>query len=210
MLRTTKHTMTNQNIIERPTGTYSPEYIRNRKGILKWRKNNPEYVTKYNREYQRNLRKDPVKYEELKIRVTTRRYLQGAWNVSYKASSALGMTRQQLADKYDMTEQQFKDMVVTHELDHILCSSWFDNEDNKHLKPFMYRHYNLQFVERKCNRTKHNYVDTNDLRIQLVIVQLELEYYNSINQYDKQSISMIESLSNKAIKLRTKIKKMYN
>jgi hypothetical protein len=202
--------MTNQNIIERPTGTYSPEYIRNRKGILKWRKNNPEYVTKYNREYQRNLRKDPVKYEELKMRVTTRRYLQGAWNVSYKASSALGMTRQQLADKYDMTEQQFKDMVVTHELDHILCSSWFDNEDNKHLKPFMYRHYNLQFVERKCNRTKHNYVDTNDLRIQLVIVQLELEYYNSINQYDKQSISMIESLSNKAIKLRTKIKKMYN
>jgi hypothetical protein len=202
--------MTNQNIIERPTGTYSPEYIRNRNGILKWRKNNPEYVTKYNREYQRNLRKDPVKYEELKMRVVTRKYLQGAWNVSYKASSALGMTRQQLAAKYDMTEQQFKDMVVTNELDHILCSSWFDNEDNKHLKPFMYRHYNLQFVERKCNRTKHNYVDTDDLRIQLVIVQLELEYYNSINQYDKQSISMIESLSNKAIKLRTKIKKMYN
>jgi len=201
--------MTNQNTIERPTGTYSPEYTKNRKGILKWRKNNPEYVTKYNREYQRKLRKDPVKYEELKMRINTRKYLQGAWNVSYKASSALGMTRQQLADKYEMTEQEFKDMVKTHELDHILCSSWFDNEDNKHLKPFMYRHYNLQFVERKCNRTKHNYVDTDDLRVQLVIVQLELEYYNSINQYDKTSISMIESLSNKAIKLRTKIKKMY-
>ena len=207
MLRT--NTMTNQNTIERPAGTYSPEYIKNKKGILKWRNKNPEYVTKYNREYQRKLRQNPVKYEELKMRITTRKYLQGEWNVSYKASSALGMTRQQLAAKYDMTEQQFKDMVKTHELDHILCASWFDNEGNKHLKPFMYRNYNLQFVERKCNRSKHNYVDTDDLRVQLVIVQLELEYYNSINQYDKESISMIESLSNKAIKLRTKIKKMY-
>lgn len=201
--------MTNQNTIERPSGTYSPEYQKNKNGILKWRKNNPDYVTKYNREYQRKLRQNPVKYEELKMRITTRKYLQGAWNVSYKASSALGMTRQQLAAKYDMTEQEFKDMVKTHELDHILCSSWFDNEENNHLKPFMYRHYNLQFVERKCNRSKHNYVDTEDLRVQLVIVQLELEYYNSINQYDKESINMIESLSNKAIKLRTKIKKIY-
>lgn len=201
--------MTNQNTIERPSGTYSPEYIKNKKGILKWRNKNPEYVTKYNREYQRKLRQNPVKYEELKMRITTRKYLQGAWNVSYKASSALGMTRQQLAAKYDMTEQQFKDMVKTRELDHILCSSWFDNEGNKHLKPFMYRHYNLQFVKMTSNRSKHNYVDTEDLRVQLVIVQLELEYYNSTNQYDKESISMIESLSNKAIKLRTKIKKMY-
>jgi hypothetical protein len=100
-------------------------------------------------------------------------------------------------------------MISTHELDHIISARWFDNEKNKHLKPFMYRHYNIQFVPKKCNRTKHKYVDENDLRVQYVITQLELEFYNSINQYDKENVSIIDCLSNKAMKLRTKINNMY-
>ena len=201
--------MTKSNIVERPEGTYSKSYIRNKSGILKWQENNPEYITEYNREYQRKLRKDPVRYEEQKMRVNTRAYLNGRWKTSYKASSALGMTRQQLADKYDMTEDEFKIMVDTHELDHIISARWFDDEKNKHLKPYMYRHYNLQFLRKKSNRNKHKYVDDNDIRVQLVVAQLELDYCNSKNQYDTEGMAMIAYLSNKAIKLRTKIRKMY-
>lgn len=201
--------MTNQNIIERPAGTYSPEYQKNRKGILKWRKNNPDYVTKYNREYQRKLRKDPVKYEELKMRINTRKYLQGAWKTSYKASSALGMNREEMAAKYNMTAQQFKDMLATHELDHIVSNSWFNHKNNIHLKPFMNRHYNLQFIPKSSNRTKHNYVDDTDLRVQLVIAKLEVDFHSSKNIYNKESICNIEYYSKKASKLQTKIKNMY-
>ena len=209
MLQNNKNTMTNQNTIERPIGTYSQEYIKNRKGILKWRKNNPDYVTKYNREYQRKLRKDPVKYEELKMRINTRKYLQGAWKTSYKASSALGMTREEMAVKYNMTAQQFKDMLATHELDHIVSNTWFNDTNNVHLKPFMYRHYNLQFIPKSSNRTKHNYVDETDLRVQLVIAQLEVDFHSSKNQYNKESVKNIEYHAKKASKLQTKIKNMY-
>lgn len=201
--------MTNQNIIERPTGTYSIEYQKNRKGILKWRKNNPEYVTKYNREYQRKLRKDPVKYEELKMRINTRKYLQGTWKTSYKVSSALGMTREEMTVKYNMTAQQFNDMLATHELDHILCNTWFNTPANAYLKPFMYRHYNLQFIPKSSNRTKHNYVDDTDLRVQLVIAKLEVDYHSSKNQYNKESMKNIEYHAKKASKLQTKIKNLY-
>lgn len=201
--------MTNQNTIERPTGTYSENYIKQKKAIMIWREKNPEYVTKYNREYQRKLRKDPIKYEELRMRINCRSYLHGRWNVSYKASSALGMTRQQLADKYKMTEQEFKDMVKTHELDHIVSNTWFNDPDNIHLKPYMYRHYNLQFIPKSSNRSKHSYVDTDDLRVQLVVAQLELDYHSSKNQFDKQSLSKIDFYSKKAKALKTKIKNMY-
>ena len=201
--------MTNSNIIERPTGTYSQNYARYKGAILQWRQDNPEYITEYNRQYQRNLRKDPVKYEELKMRINTRSYLQNKWKTSYKASSAIGMTRSEMANKYKMTEPEFIAMVATHEIDHIVSNSWFNIEKNKHLKPFMYRHYNLQFIPKKSNRTKHNYIDENDLRVQLVITQLELDFYNSTTMYDKKSMAMIQYLSNKASKLRTKVNKIY-
>lgn len=204
--------MTNKiktNNVERPTGTYTEEYNKKRTNILKWRKNNPEYVTTYNREYQRKLRQDPVKYEELKMRVNARSYLQGDWGVSYKASSSLGMTRAQLAQKYNMTEDEFISMVNKNELDHIVSASWFNNDKNIHLKPYMYRHYNLQFLPKKINRSKHKYVDESDIRVQFVITQLELDYYNGMNYYDKDCMSKIAELSSKAVRLKTKIDKMY-
>lgn len=201
--------MTKSNIVERPTGTYSQNYSRYKGAILQWRQDNPEYVTEYNREYQRKLRKDPVKYEELKMRINTRSYLQNKWKTSYKASSAIGMTRSEMANKYKMTEPEFIDMVAAHEIDHIVSNTWFNIEKNKHLKPFMYRHYNLQFIPKKSNRTKHSYIDENDLRVQFVIAQLELDFYNSITVYDKKSMAMIQHLSKKASKLRTKLNKIY-
>jgi hypothetical protein len=201
--------MTNQNTIERPAGTYSENYIKQKKAIMNWREKNPEYVTKYNREYQRKLRKDPIKYEELRMRINCRSYLYGRWKTSYKASSALGMTREEMARKYNMTVEEFKNMVISHELDHIVSNSWFNDIDNIHLKPYMYRHYNLQFIPKSTNRKKHKYVDETDLRVQLVIAQLELDYHNSKNMYDKKSLSKIDLYSKKAKALKTKIKNMY-
>lgn len=201
--------MTKQNIVERPDGTYTTEYAKARHSILKWRHDNKEHIAEYNREYQRKLRKDPVKYHELTMRIATSAYLRGKWKNSYKVTSALGMDRAQLAAKNNMTEQEFSEMLKTHELDHIVSASWFNTPKTIHLKPYMYRHYNLQFLPKESNRSKHNYVDEKDPRVQLVITQLELEYYNSINYYDKDSISKINELSNKAIKLKTLIRKKY-
>jgi hypothetical protein len=195
--------------VTRPEGTYTPEYAKCRKSILRWRQDNKEHIAEYNREYQRKLRKDPVKYQELCMRVSTSAYLRGKWKNSFKVVSALGMDRKQLASKFNMTEEEFKNTLKTHELDHIISASWFNTPKTIHLKPFMYRHYNLQLLPKGSNRTKHNYVDENDVRVQLVITQLELEHANSLNFYDKESIDKINYLSNKAVKLRTQVRKKY-
>lgn len=201
--------MTTSNIIERSEDTLSKSYLKCRKNILRWRANNKEHLAKYNREYQRKLRADPVRMQELTMRVNTRAYLGGLWKNSYKVISAIGMDRAQLAAKHNMNEEQLKEMLKTHEIDHIVSTSWFNKPDHKHLKPYMYRHYNIQFVPKSTNRTKHSYVDENDPRIQLVITQLELDYQNSKNQYTKSDMEKVAVLANKASKLRTKIKNKY-
>ena len=198
-----------KSIVERPEGTYSIAYYKSKDRINAWRSNNKEYITKYNREYQRKLRKDPVKYNELKMRIMMRRYLGSELKNSFKTSSAIGMTREQLALSYDMTEKQFVEMLKTHEIDHIVSASWFNDPKNIHLKPFMYRYYNLQFIPEKTNRNKHKFVDMNDLRVQLVIAMLELDYHNSINKYNAESFYIIQKLSKKAKLLQTKIGKIY-
>jgi hypothetical protein len=101
--------MTNNNIVERPESTLSPEYAKAKHTIKKWRAENKDYVVEYNREYQRKLRQDPVKYEEMRMRISLRSYLRGSWKVSYKMQSFLGMTRNQLAQKYAMTEAEFSE-----------------------------------------------------------------------------------------------------
>lgn len=196
--------------IERPEGTLDKEYARCKKNIMRWRKNNKEYIKEYNREYQRKLRSDPVKYQEISMRIATGSYLRGTWKNSYKVTSAMGMSRQQVASKHNMTENELINMLKTHEIDHIIPASWFNHSENIHLKPFQWRHYNIQFVKKQTNRTKHNYVDENDIRIKLVITLLKLDYHQSKNQYEKADVKMINQLADEANRLQTKIKNTYN
>jgi hypothetical protein len=195
--------------ITRPEDSYAQSYIDHKTYILKWRKNNKEKLKQYNREYQRRLRQDPTKYLELTMRINTRAYLFGKWKTCYKVVSAIGMTREQLASKHNMTEEQLIELLKTHEIDHIISASWFNNDVNKHLKPYMYRHYNIQFIPRGTNRKKHKYVDENDIRVQLVKTLLEMDYYHSQNIYDSEIMKKITSLARKANTLKNRIKKMY-
>jgi hypothetical protein len=200
---------TQKSIVKRPEDTYSASYKMCKNSIIEWRINNKEYVTQYNREYQRKLRQDPIKYNELKMRVMISRYLRGQSKNSFKVSSAMGMTREQLATNNNMTEAELINLLKTHEIDHIVSASWFNDSKNIHLKPYMYRAYNLQIVERKTNRNKHNFIDLTDLRVQLVITQLELDYENSVNKYTSESFDVIAELARKAKTLQTKVQNKF-
>ncbi len=197
-------------IIERPEGTLSESYLKYRKYIKMWRANNKEYVRNYNCQYQKKLRQDPIKFEELKMRIGLRAYLTGRWKVSYKFQSNIGMNRQELAKKYNMTEDEFILFVKSHECDHIIPASWFNNPDRTHLKPFMYRHYNLQIVPKRSNRMKHSWLDEEDCRVKLVLTLLKLDYESSKNKYDAQSSIIIKKLAREANNLKTKVKKLYS
>jgi hypothetical protein len=201
--------MTKTNIVERPENTLSPEYAKVKHNIKKWREDHKEYVTEYNREYQRKLRQDPVKYEEMRMRISLRSYLRGSWKVSYKMQSFLGMTRNQLAQKYAMTEAEFSKYISQNECDHIIPASWFNDQKNIHLKPYMYRHYNLQIVPKHSNRTKHSWVDEEDIRVKLVKARMELDHENATNDYSKDKMLKIKALAKKAINLENEIYRKY-
>ena len=177
--------------------------------IYDWRNNNKQYVTDYNRMYQRKLRKDPVKYNELRMRILIRTYLSGKIKNSFKTISAIGMTREQIAADNGMSVDQFIEMLKTHEIDHIISSHWFNKPENIHLKPYMYKHYNLQFIKREKNRHKHKFVDETDLRVRLVLTQLELDYHNSNNKYSEESFEKITKLSKLAKTLQLKVRRKY-
>jgi hypothetical protein len=196
--------------IERPLASFSPNYLSQKKKILKWRADNKEYVTTYNREYQRKLRQDPVKYQEMRMRVELRAYLVGKWKRSYKIVSALGLDRIQFAQKYNTDEAGLKELLKTVEIDHIIPATWFHDAKNTHLKPFQYRHYNMQLVQKKSNRSKHSWIDENDPRVKYVITKMELDYANSNNSYNKASIARIEELSAEAYRLEKIIKILKN
>lgn len=201
--------MTTKTIIERPEGTHSKSYTRYKSYIIDWRKKNKEYVVEYNKLYQRKLRKDPVKYNELRMRIIIRNYLTGRSKNSFKSISAIGMTRSEIAAYNGMTEAQLMQHIKNCEIDHIISSNWFNNEKNIHLKPFMYKYYNLQFVERLTNRQKHKFVDENDIRVQLVLTRLQLDYYSSINKYNEESYEKIASLSKLAKSLQRRVQNKY-
>jgi hypothetical protein len=201
--------MKKQNKIQRPKNTNSKRYVEMKSYILKWRQDNEEYVRTYNREYQRELRKDPIKYEELQMRVRLRQYLTAYTKNSYKIASSLGMTRSQMAEKHGMTEPKFIEMVKTNHIDHIISNRWFDKMEMSHLKPFVYRHYNIQFVTSRENQQKHSFVDLDDIRIQSIILQMKMDYAVSKHDYSKQSCEEIEKLSSEFRKMQTVIKHKY-
>ncbi len=192
--------------IERPEGTYSQEYLKQKTKILKWRADNKEWVTNYNREYQRKLRQDPVKYQEMRMRVELRAYLVGKWKQSYKIVSALGLTRLQFAQKYNTDEAGLKELLKTYEVDHILPATWFHDVKNAHLKPYQYRHENIQLVKKLANRSKHSWTDSDDPRVKLVKTKLELYHANASNDYSKNKIAEVERLSAEAYKLERLLK----
>lgn len=192
--------------IERPLTSFSPNYLSQKKKILKWRADNKEYVTNYNMEYQRKLRQDPVKYQEMRMRVELRAYLVGKWKRSYKIESALGLTRTQFANKYNTDDAGLKELLRTVEIDHIMPATWFHDPKNAHLKPYQYRHYNMQLVQKKSNRSKHSWIDETDPRVKYVICKMELDHANSNNSYNKASIARIETLSAEAYRLEKIIK----
>lgn len=196
--------------IERPLTSFSPYYLSQKKSIIQWRKDNKEWVTNYNREYQRKLRQDPVKYQEMKMRVELRAYLVGKWKRSYKVESALGLTRAQFANKYNTDELGLKELLKTVEIDHIMPATWFHDAKHAHLKPYQYRHYNMQLVPRGSNRSKHSWVDETDPRVKYVICKMELDNANSNNTYNKASVARIEELSAEAYKLERIMKVLKN
>lgn len=199
-------TTTNKSIVvERPEGTFSKNYLIYKAYIKRWRDENKEYVRKYNRDYQRKLRKDPVKYQETYMRIGLRKYLLGDFKHSYKFITCLGMSREELVNKLNMTSDQFAEMMVTHEIDHIIPSKWFSDPKNIHLKPYAYRHYNMQFVPKKSNRSKHCWIDETDPRIQYVMTRMKLDYMNSQNNCEKTFVSEIARLSKEANRLYKKI-----
>lgn len=199
-------TTTNKStVVERPEGTFSKNYLTYKTYIKRWRDQNKEYVRKYNRDYQRKLRKDPVKYQETYMRISLRKYLLGDFKHSYKFVTCLGMSREELINKLNMTADQFSEMMVTHEIDHIIPSKWFNDPKNIHLKPYAYRHYNMQFVPKKSNRSKHCWIDENDPRIQYVMTRMKLDYMNSQNNCEKTFVSEIARLSKEANRLYKKI-----
>lgn len=200
-------TTVNTSIVERPEGTLSASYIRSKNSIKRWRENNKEYLRKYNREYQRQLRKDPVKCQETYMRIHLRKYLTGGYINSYKIITSLGMTREELLQKLNITRQQFLDMLETHEVDHIIPYKWFNDPKNIHLKPYAYRHYNMQFVPKKSNRSKHCWIDEEDSRIQYVITRMKLDYMNTLDRCDKEFLTENSMLSKKAHRLYKEITK---
>ena len=194
-------TIKNQNTVARPANTYSANYLKNKEGIYAYRAKNKEKIKAYNREYQRKLRADPAKNQMICDRLELRQYLCGRWIVSYKAISKLGMTREQIANKVGLDEAGFKKMLRTHQIDHIISATFFLKEEYAHLRPYCYRHYNLQFVKKKHNQTKLNYVDLEDKRIQYILTLMELEHSFAQNLFDETSNKRRDYLQNKALTL---------
>ena len=201
--------MTTATNIERPESTLSTSYKTHKGYIKEWQKNNKEYIKSYNRDYQRKLRSDPVKFEEIKMRVALRSYLLNRWRHSYKVVSNLGITREQLLATMNMNQKQFNEMMKTHEIDHILSTSWFNKPENKHLKPMAYRHYNIQIVPKKTNRCKHSWVDENDIRFMYVKTRMELDLLSMQNDYSADTVDKISKLSSDVNKLYKKVIKKY-
>jgi hypothetical protein len=193
--------------IERPEHTLSERYRNSKAGIYLWRSKNKERVKEYNREYQRKRRADPVMYAEIRNRTELRAYLTGRWVTSYKTITQLGATREQIAHKVGLTEKELINSLKTHEIDHILSKKWFDDKAHEHLRPFMYRHYNLQFVPKEKNRSKHCWVDESDPRVQKVIALLELEYTLSQDKFDSKQV---RKLNSRISKLELLIKRAQN
>lgn len=196
--------------VYRPESTLSKKYVYYKEYIKQWQANNREYVRKYNREYQRKLRNDPVKYEEMRMRLDLRKYLSGDWKQSYKMTSSLGITREQFAARYDIDPNNMKQFLKGKEIDHIISTSWFNKPENIHLKPFCYRHYNVQVVDKTNNRKKHKWVDETDIRVELVKSMLELDYLSSKNDYSIDIMKKIRKLSKHIRTLEKKIIKIYS
>lgn len=197
--------MTNK--VERPEGTLSDSYKRYAPYIKQWRSNNKDYVKQYNREYQRKMRKDPIKYGEARMRIALRAYLLGQWKYSAMVVSSLGMTKEQFFVNMNTTEEEFKKLLKTHEIDHIVPASWFNKPENKHLKPFAYKYYNIQIVEKKSNRNKHCWIDENEIRTKCVINRMKLDYMYMNTDYSEDSAKKMKALSLEINHLLRQIKK---
>lgn len=193
--------------VTRPLGTYSAKYLKNIKNIKAYREANYEAYKTYNREYQRKLRQDPERLAEISMRGSFRDYITGAWKSSFKFESLLGMTRQQLMNREgckDMAE--WKAFLDNNEADHIIPISWFRKDENKHLKVYHWRHYNLQFVSRGVNRTKHSYVDETDIRIKWIAAKMQMDYLTATGKFDKAHLKEVEMLGRSIIQLEKQIK----
>jgi hypothetical protein len=170
----------------RPLNTYSPRYLRSKTNILKYRETHKQEIADYMREYMREYVTRPH-YVAHKERTAVRHYLckplltkaelAKRKKKNYRQSSAigfLGLTRAELAKKYNMSERRFVSYVSGREIDHVLSHSWLAKNHPEYLA-YHSRWYNLQFVTESQNASKHSWVDTNSPDVQRILKLMALE-----------------------------------
>ena len=201
---------TKNNYITRPEGTLSKAYAKHKDRIVAWNKAHVEELRVYNREYQRKLRANPDRMEEIRDRAGWRNYINGVWRNAYKFDSKVGMSVEQLmAREGCATREEWKEFLKTHESDHIISAKWFREPKNAYLKPFAFRHYNIQFIPRGLNRSKHSWIDESDPRIQLIIARMKMDYTMNICANSPENIERIEKLSREIGRYKKAIKKKF-
>ena len=169
----------------RPLETYNPRYLRNKTQILEYRRTHKAEIAAYMRSYMQSYTKRPA-YATHKERMIIRSYLTSRLpsaaelakrTRSYRRSSAigmLGMTRAELAAKYNMSERKFKSYVSARVVDHIVTRKFLVDNHPEYL-PFFSRWYNLQFVSARENNRKHAWVDTSNPNVQRILGLMEAE-----------------------------------
>ena len=182
--------MNTESTLDRPMGSYSQNYLNNRECIYAYNRTHKNEIRIYMRDYMREYRKRPDFNEVHGARMALRRYLGSTTIISYAAIIKLGATREEIAAKRNMTVEQMVKMVKNREVDHIVNAAWI-MENKPELMPFIHRHYNLQFIERKQNRTKGRWIDKDNPVIQHILCQMQLDLIKSQSRINyKQCMEM--------------------